>query len=115
VCSFLRQTDRVLTGSAADDQPPLLGGVVEAEELLRRISPAVAGYEALEENRPLPRTSLVADAETTEEAFRIAPEHLQDEEILALIQGWIREEKTTFLKHAVERLDRSWLMDKFGI
>jgi pyruvate,water dikinase len=107
VLEFLRQTDRVLLGRLGRKMVNHLcwSGVAAAEELLRRTAPGVAGYEALEDNRPLPRASLVADAETTEQAFRIAPEHLADDEILDLIQGWIREEKTTFLKHAVERLD----------
>ena len=107
VLDFLRQTDRVLLGRLGRKMVNHLcwNGVVAAEELLRRISPGPAGFDAIEENRPLPLASLVADAETTEQAFRIAPEHLSDDEILALIQGWIREEKTTFLKHAVERLD----------
>ena len=107
VLEFLRQTDRVLLGRLGRKMINHLcwSGIDEAEELLRQISPGGGALEPIDENRPLPRASLVADAETTEAAFRIAPEHLPDEEILALIQGWIREDKTTFLKHAVERLD----------
>lgn len=107
ILEFLRQTDRVLLGRLGRKMVIHLcwSGAEEAEALLRRIAPAAAGPEDGEENRPLPRRIPAADAETTEAAFRIAPKHLADDEILALIEGWIREEKTTYLKDAVERSD----------
>ncbi len=107
ILEFLRQTDRVLLGRVGRRMIVHLcwNGVAQAEELLRRIAPGGGEPGPLEENQPLPRARPVADAETTEAAFRLAPEHLSDDEILALIQGWIREEKTTFLKRAAERSD----------
>jgi len=107
ILEFLRQTDRVLLGRLGRKMINHLcwSGAEEAETLLRRIAPSLGGTEEGEENRPLPRRVPAADAETTEAAFRIAPRHLADDEILALIEGWIREEKTTYLKDAVERSD----------
>jgi len=107
ILEFLRQTDRALLGRLGRRMINHLcwGGVEEAEPLLRTAGPAGDPLEALDENRPLPRTELVPDVETTETAFRVAAQHLPDAEIVACIQSWIREEKTTFLKHAVERLD----------
>jgi len=107
ILEFLRQTDRVLLGRVGRRMVVHLcwNGVAEAEDLLRRITPTEPDPSPLEENQPLPRARPVADAETTEAAFRLAPQHLSDEEILTLIQGWIREEKAAFLKRAVERSD----------
>jgi hypothetical protein len=105
VLEFLRQTDRVLLGRLGRRMIVHLcwSGVERAERLLRGMTPVEPA--TLDENRPLPRAVAVADAQTTEAAFRLAPDHLSDEEILALIQGWIREEKTAFLKEAAERSD----------
>jgi pyruvate,water dikinase len=107
IVEFLRQTDRVLFGRLGRKMINHLcaSGLAEAERLLRQAAPSGSIADGLEDNRPLPRAGGVADAETAEAAFRLAPEHLPDEEILTLVEGWIREEKTTFLKHAVERSD----------
>ena len=107
VLEFLRQTDRILLGRLGRKMVNQLcwSGVPAAEELLRRIAPPAGELDLGDENRPLPRRPPMADAETTEEAFRIAAQHLGDDEIQGLIEGWIREEKTTFLKQAVERSD----------
>src|SRR5690606_37898319 len=37
--------------------------------------------------------------------FRLAAERLPEGELIELVQSWIKEEKTAFLKHAVERVD----------
>ncbi len=107
ILEFLRQTDRALLGRLGRRMINHLcwGGVEEAEELLRAAGPVGDPLEALEENRPLPRADLVPDTETTEAAFKIAGQHLPDAEIVSCIQSWIREEKTTFIKNAVERAD----------
>jgi len=107
IFEFLRHTDRILLGRLGRKMVNQLcwRGFGEAEELLRRIAPPAAEVDLEELNRPLPRRRPVADAETTEAAFRIAAEHLPDDEIQVLIESWIREEKTTFLKQAVERSD----------
>jgi hypothetical protein len=107
ILEFLRQTDRILLGRLGRKMVNQLGwsGVAEAEELLRRIAPPAGGLDSGDENRPLPRRRPAADAETTEAAFRIAAGHLGDAEIQRLIESWIREEKTTYLKQAVERSD----------
>lgn len=107
ILEFLRQTDRVLFGRLGRKMINHLcaSGVAEAELLLRQSGPVVAVPEDGDENRPLPRTGNVTDAETAEAAFRLAPTYERDDEILALVEGWIYEEKTTFLKNAVERID----------
>ncbi len=106
ILEFLRQTDRVLFGRLGRKMINHLCsiGVEEAERLLRETF-STAGADDGEENRPLPRAIPGSDAETAERAFRLAPAHLNDHEILILVEGWIREEKTTYLKQAVERVD----------
>jgi len=106
VLAFLRQTDRALLGRLGRKMINHLcwSGVEEAERLLRRSAPHL-DEAAADENRPLPRTPLLPDTAITEEVFRLAGSHMRDEEILALLQSWIKEDKTTFLKHAVERID----------
>ena len=107
ILEFLRQTDRALLGRLGRRMINHLcwGGVEEAEHLLRAAGPGSEALGAIDENSPLPRTELLPDTETTEASFRVAGQHLPDAEIVSCIQSWIREEKTTFIKHAVERVD----------
>jgi pyruvate, water dikinase len=108
VLDFLRQTDRALLGRLGRKMINYLcwNGVPEAEQLLRDSVPARADgdEEAFDDNRPRPRVG-PADPETTEAAFRIAGKHLPEDEILTCIHSWIREDKSTFLKSALERMD----------
>jgi hypothetical protein len=109
VLEFLRDTDPVLLQRISRKLVNHLSwkGVTEAKELLQRggvesaIGAAVIGGG---ENRPITRDSS-SSADLTNEAFRIAGEHLSEHEILDCITGWIREEKSGFLLRALERLD----------
>lgn len=105
VLGFLRQIDRALLGRLGRKMIHHLcwNGVEGADRLLRRAAPEPDGD--WDDNRPLPRAALAPDSAVADEAFRLAGEHLGDDEILDLIQSWIKEDKTTFLKAAVERLD----------
>jgi pyruvate,water dikinase len=109
ILDFLRQTDRGLLGRLGRKMINHLcwNGVEGAGLLLRQSAPAL--YEVDEagadDNRPLPRAPLALDSASAEQAFRLAGAHLGDDEVLALIQSWIKEDKTAFLKHAVERMD----------
>ena len=108
VLEFLRQTDRALLARLGRKMINHLcwSGVEDAERLLRDADPTRSlDEEAGEGNRPRPRTGLAADPATTEAAFRIADLYLPEHEILNCIQSWIREDKSTFLKNALERMD----------
>ena len=109
VLDFLRQTDRALLARLGRKMINHLcwNGVEEAEHLLRSTVPArtSSDEEIGDDNRPRPRTGRAADPETTEAAFRIAGVHLREDEILNCIQSWIKEDKSTFLKNALERMD----------
>ncbi len=107
VLEFLRQTDHALLARLGRKMINYLcwNGFEEAERLLREAVPARDGEDENADNRPSPRTRRDADPDTTEAAFRIAGRHLPEDEILSCIQSWIREDKSTFLKTALERLD----------
>ena len=106
ILDFLRQTDRALLGRLGRKMINHLcwNGVEGAGQLLRQSAPPPDETGA-DDNRPLPRATLTLDSASAEQAFRLAGSHLGDDEVLALIQSWIKEDKTAFLKHAVERMD----------
>ncbi len=108
VLEFLRQTDLALLARLGRKMINYLcwNGFEEGERLLREGLPSrTPSDEENADNRPMPRTKRGADPGTTEAAFRVAGRHLPEEEILNCIQSWIREDKSTFLKTALERLD----------
>lgn len=78
-------------------------GVDEAIDLLKSYVGDIseAGQDE-EQNRPLPRHVPYDVASHTGRAFRIASEHLSDEEITRLVDGWKEEDKAAAL---VEILD----------
>lgn len=106
VLDFLRRTDLALLNRLGRKMINHLcwSGVEAAERLLRQSAPPLDDVAA-DENRPLPRAPQASGSDIAEEAFRLAGSHLGDEAVLALLQSWIKEDKTTFLKHAVERID----------
>lgn len=106
ILEFLRQTDRALLGRLGRKLLNQLAwsGVEEAAALLRRAAPRLSDA-LLEDNRPQPHEPLATDAATAEAAFRLAADRMAEGELLELVQSWIKEEKTAFVKHAVERMD----------
>jgi pyruvate,water dikinase len=85
-----------------------VNGIGAAKDLLRSLSGAREQDETFyDENRPLQKTE-VKDLETiTEETFRIAAEQLTEQELLSLIQVWIKEDRVNFLVQALEAADTS--------
>jgi len=109
VLEFLRDTDPALLQKIARKLINHLSwnGVVEAKGLLQRSSTAAAIGAAVTggENRPLRREPSIRLADLTDDAVRLASDHMSDGEILACVTGWIKEEKSSFLLHALEQLD----------
>lgn len=111
ILDFLRQTDRALLGRLGRKTINHLcwRGVEGADGLLRLSAPLAEDGDpegdGARGNRPLPRAPRAQDPAIAEQAFHLAGDHLGEGEVLALIESWIKEDKTAFLKHAVERLD----------
>ena len=108
VQAFLRETDAVLLKRISRKLINHLSwsGVNEARELLQRGATGglpEGGAEA-DENRPM-RRALKNAPDLTEDAFRIASEHLDESEILDLVTTWIKEDKSSFLVRALENQD----------
>ena len=110
VLEFLRDTDPVLLQRISRKLVNHLSwkGVTEAKELLLRSGASPLGDQHVvgEENRPLRREN-ASHADLTSDAFRLASEHLSENEILACVTSWIKEEKSQFLVRALEQLDTS--------
>jgi pyruvate, water dikinase len=110
VLEFLRDTDPVLLQRISRKLVNHLSwkGVAEAKELLLRSGVSPLGDQTVvgEENRPL-RRETPSHADLTSDAFRLASEHLSENEILACVTSWIKEEKSQFLVRALEQLDTS--------
>ncbi len=108
VLDMLRQTDQGLYCSISRKMLNHLcwSGVREAEHLLQSyVSDEAAGRQETEDhwNRPHQRRALGYSPEYAAAAFRIAAEHLNDNDILRLIQKWVQEDKLSFLVQVVNR------------
>jgi hypothetical protein len=109
VLEFLRDTDPVLLQRISRKLINHLSwsGVTEARELLQRgpVANAIEAAVSGGENQPIRTDPNGRPAEFTNEVFRMASEHLSDNEILACVTTWIKEEKCSFLLRALEQLD----------
>ncbi|HWR15743.1 MAG TPA: PEP/pyruvate-binding domain-containing protein [Terriglobales bacterium] len=106
VLDFLRETDAALLKRISRKLINHLSwrGVHEARELLQRGTIPGLLESIADENRPL-RRMMKSAPDLTEDAFRIASEHLNESEILQLVTTWIKEDKSSFLVRALENQD----------
>ena len=79
-------------------------GIKTACELMQRFGTRNGDSQDVfgESNRPRQREELYNFMSSSDEIFQIAAEHLSDEEILSLIQKWIKDDKASFLVNTVE-------------
>ncbi|MBR9974676.1 MAG: nucleotidyltransferase domain-containing protein [Bacteroidetes bacterium] len=84
-------------------------GIKEACELMQRFASRSSDEQDVfaESNRPRLREELYNFIASSDEIFQIAAEHLSEDEILSLIQRWIKDDKASFLVNTVENLDTS--------
>ncbi len=83
-------------------------GIGEAKTLLQQYGEDLRGEGLVgETNRPKQKTPPKSFLRLSDETFRIATTHLTDDEILALIQEWIHEDKSTFLVKALVNVNAS--------
>ena len=104
IIEFLRRTDPHLLTRISRRMINYLvwGGVDEAESLLEHLSANQRNREASDENRPLERASVDDLMRVTNAAFRVAASNLTDDEIVHVIEQWVKDDKSGFLVEAVE-------------
>jgi pyruvate, water dikinase len=105
IVEFLRKTDPQLLTRLSRRMINYLcwSGVEEAQAWLRRLAASLRDQETdpRSENRPLTLTT--SDARpAAEDAFAIAGRHLDEHEIVSLVEKWIKDDKAGFLTEAVE-------------
>ncbi|MBN2561051.1 MAG: nucleotidyltransferase domain-containing protein [Phycisphaerae bacterium] len=112
VLDLLRRTDQNLLTRISRKMINHLcwSGVEEAEQLLRRFGAERKGDEAdllIDANMPRQREELPSTARLSEDTFRLAAQHLGEEEIVACLQKWIKEDKSSVIVNTLESLDAS--------
>lgn len=113
VLDLLRRTDPTLLMRISRKMINHLcwSGAADATGLLRRFG-AVWRDEGdddllIDANQPRQREQLPSDVGLSDEVFAIAVRHLSEEEIVACLHKWIKEEKSSFLVNALENLNTS--------
>ncbi len=111
ILEMLRRTDQNLYTRISRKMLNRLcwSGIKTACELMQRFGTRNGDSQDVfgESNRPRQREELYNFMSSSDEIFQIAAEHLSDEEILSLIQKWIKDDKASFLVNTVENLDTS--------
>ena len=112
ILDLLRRTDPKLLTRLSKKMLNLLtwAGYDQAHQILERVSPVLKGDGAEadhDENRPLriPTTQDLLSA--SGDIFKLASEHLRENEILAYIQKWIKEDRSGFLVKILENPNSS--------
>jgi pyruvate,water dikinase len=80
-------------------------GIREAEKLLEHFGPAYSSADGQIDdniNRPFEKSDAGDFLSISEDIFKIAGDHLSENEILAHIQKWIKEDKSNFLVNILE-------------
>lgn len=108
VLDLLRQTDKSLFLSISHKMLNHLcwSGIEEAKQLVIRENPDSTSEEELarDSNMPHRRRALTTSNDaTSKETFKIASEHMSDEEIFAFVQRRIQEDKLVTLSRALHQ------------
>jgi hypothetical protein len=104
---LLHNTDQNLLIRVSRKMMNYLGwrGVTEARELLKRYQEDLAEEGVFSEsNVPQQKESLDRFLRLSEETFKIASAHLTDDEILARIQKWLNEERSSSAVKVLENI-----------
>lgn len=103
ILDLLRRTDRKLALRMARKMINHLcwSGVAEAREMLQRLRAGSSEVD-LETNEPGRRQALPLSDALVDDAFRMAATHLKDDEIVACIHKWIKQDRAGFLVNVVE-------------
>ncbi|MBI4485838.1 MAG: PEP/pyruvate-binding domain-containing protein, partial [Acidobacteria bacterium] len=108
IVEFLRRTDPQQLARISHRMINHLSwtGVEEAQAMLASYASTARDRDedALDDNRPLDRAAADALPAAPEDIFALAAEHISGREILSALEKWIRDEKSSFLIQAVDRL-----------
>ncbi len=112
ILDLLQRTDKSLFTRISRKMMNYLSwhGIEEAQKLLAKFG---AGQNSNiddffgEVNRPMHKTLPDKMFQPSEKIFKIASDNLSDNQILIIIQKWIREDKSSFLIRALEKQDSS--------
>lgn len=111
IVDLLKNTDLMLFKQISRKMLNYLScnGISEAKDLLRSLSASRGEQDEVphDENRPQQKTEAKDLDAITEETFLIAAHHLAEQELLSLIQVWIKEDRVNFLLQALEAADTS--------
>jgi hypothetical protein len=104
IIEFLRRTDPHLLTRVSRRMINYLvwSGIDEAQNLLEHLGANQRNRDASDENRPIERTSIDELMRVTNAAFRVAASNLTDDEIVHVIEQWVKDDKSGFLVEAVE-------------
>jgi len=104
IVEFLRRTDPHLLTRVSRRMINYLvwSGIDEAQNLLEHLGANQRDRDASDENRPIERTSIDELMRVTNAAFRVAASNLTDDEIVHVIEQWVKDDKSGFLVEAVE-------------
>ena len=106
VVEFLSKTDPQLLYRIGRRMVNYLcwNGVEEAQQLLQQFASGTddADDDAFADNRPLGKRRSDFAREGADEPFRMAADHLTEDEILSCIEQWVKDDKAGFLVEAVE-------------
>jgi hypothetical protein len=104
IIDFLRRTDpHLLTRMSRRMINHLVwSGVEEAETLLEHLGEHQRERELSDENQPIERSSHDELMRVTNAAFRVAAGNLTDEQIVHVIDQWVKDDRIGFLVEAVE-------------
>jgi hypothetical protein len=104
IIEFLRRTDPHLLTRISRRMINYLvwAGIDEAENLLEHLSANQRNREVSDENRPLERAGTDELMRVTNAAFRVAASNLTDDEIVHVIEQWVKDDRCGFLVEAVE-------------
>jgi len=104
IIEFLRRTDPHLLTRISRRMINYLvwAGIDEAENLLEHLGANQRNREVSDENRPLERAGTDALMRVTNAAFRVAASNLTDDEIVHVIEQWVKDDRCGFLVEAVE-------------
>ena len=94
IIEFLRRTDPPLLSRISRRMINYLvwNGIDEAQNLLERLGAHQRDRERRDENRPLERASLDELMRVTNAAFRIAADNLTEDEIVHVIEQWVKDD-----------------------